>query len=83
MGDARAAAAEQVELLFSQVHAMRENRVLIEQAVVVVHVRVLGLRKQLVHPLDLALVFGDVRVHVRVVELALQIARALVCVLPV
>src|SRR6266545_4445899 len=74
--DARAATAEQIELFFIQVDPMREDSALIEQAVVVVHVSVLRLRKELMHPFDFDFVLRDMRVHVGVAKFALQIAGA-------
>src|SRR5687767_12268732 len=47
MRDACAAARKQIELFRSEPHAMREDRTLAEQAVAVIHIRVLRLREKL------------------------------------
>ena len=77
VGDARAAARQQIELFRGEPDAVREHRALAEQAVAVVHVRVLGLREELLHPAHFVAVLGDVRVHPGVGELLLELPREL------
>ncbi len=74
VGDARFAAAEQIQLFFGQIDSVRQDSELVEQPIAVVDVRVLRLREELLHPQHLGRVFGDVSVDVGVAELPLQVA---------
>src|SRR5688500_9111461 len=61
--DSCATSREEIELLRREPDAVREDGLVIEQSVAVIHIRVFGFRKELLYPAYLGLVLGDVRVH--------------------
>src|SRR5207302_143823 len=73
--NARAAVGEQLQLLFRQMNAVREDASLVEQPVAVVNIRILGLGEELMDPLNFVAVLGDMRVDVCVWKLPLELTR--------